>query len=112
MLMEDLLAPVTAEVYLNRILGIEARLFPGESGRFERLLSWNCLNDLLRHHRVDAGPISLAKNHQAVPPNAYNPEIPTFPEPGSTVRHRRVEALGLNRHLRLGATPTDDREPS
>ncbi|WP_324784290.1 JmjC domain-containing protein [Streptomyces sp. H51] len=101
----DLLHPVSASEFLGETLGRESRLIRGAHGRFEHLLPWDTINEILSHHRFsDNSQISLAKNHTAVCHDVFNPEISTFTVPGSTLRHRRVEAARLNDAVEHGAT--------
>ncbi|MFC8015906.1 JmjC domain-containing protein, partial [Streptomyces cinereoruber] len=101
----DFLAPLSEEQFLSDFLGKEPCITKGVPGRFEDLLPWGSINDTLRHHRFrDHSQITLAKNHQAVPLEKFNPEIPTFPLPGAKALHRRVESSVLTECLRDGAT--------
>lgn len=88
---EDFLAQVYGRTYLH---------VPGEADRFSGLLSWNDLNALLTHHRLEPPRLRLSVDGEALPQHAYTLPVTTR---RNTVWHR-LSPADLHHHLADGAT--------
>ncbi|MFE4581328.1 JmjC domain-containing protein [Streptomyces chartreusis] len=90
--------------FLRSKVGKEPHVFSGNPGRFHHLLPWSTVDDILKHHWLEPGRVTLSKDGHDVPIDEYNPQVMTFSGASATAKHRRVEASALYRHLRDGAT--------
>ena len=66
-----LLEPHTAEEFLASSWGQTYKHIRGGRGKFARLLPWECLNDILRQHRLDFPRLRLMRDGRALPVNSY-----------------------------------------
>lgn len=68
---DDIVAPMTRADFLDRFWTREMLHQRGEAGRFSSLLTWDGLNDILEHHRLEAPRLRLVHEGQPVDPALY-----------------------------------------
>ncbi|MFF8976640.1 cupin domain-containing protein [Streptomyces cellulosae] len=88
------------EDFLAQVYGRTYRHLPGEPDCFTDLLSWDDLNALLTHHRLEPPRLRLSDGGDSLPQHAYSVPVITR---RSTVWHR-LRPAELHRHLAEGAT--------
>jgi ribosomal protein L16 Arg81 hydroxylase len=91
----DAVASIGVDEFLGRIWGQTFAFLPGARGRFETLLPWPALNDMLQKHRLEPPRLRLVRNGSFAPKTSYlryESKVPfVLPE-------------GLSQHLRDGYT--------
>jgi hypothetical protein len=96
-----LLEPCAQDDFFASFWGQTYKHVRGGSGRFAYLLSWERLNSVLRHHRLDFPRLRLVEEGKTLPPSSClryvagrrgKPPVP------------RLMPVELARHLRRGAT--------
>ena len=100
--LDALLAPSSAQEFLETQWGKMFAHFPGEPGKFSGLLPWDELNRLLRQHRLDVPRLRLVRDGKPVPADAFLAYQTTSRKPGTRIP--RVNSVELTRLLRQGAT--------
>jgi ribosomal protein L16 Arg81 hydroxylase len=93
----DVIAPVTADQFIDRYLGREMLLVAQAKGRFARLLAWDDLNAALNQLRVCGQRLRLQQNGRVLDPDLYLAEPDN--EVGSPIKGAEFERL-----LAAGAT--------
>ncbi len=99
-----LVAPLSAHEFITDVLGCRAQVLRGSPDRFASLLPWWELNNILRFHRFEEGQLRIARNGVRIDPDTYNPETLTYPERSQLMRHRKLDGVSVQQHLREGAT--------
>ncbi|MGB8510814.1 MAG: cupin domain-containing protein, partial [Pyrinomonadaceae bacterium] len=99
--LEAILKPCPAEEFLASSWGKAHRLVRGWPGKFETLMPWTRLNEILREHRLDHPRLRLVQDGKPVPVSSYIRHV-------TNARRRtptpRLIPHGLTKHLREGAT--------
>jgi hypothetical protein len=93
-----LLDPITSCRFIKETYGRLPRNFPGHSGRFDEVLTWAALNELLRDQRFGER-LRLSRDGRELASDLYSTNIET---PLGTLR--RLDVAALYRHLRGDAT--------
>ncbi|MFJ9696652.1 cupin domain-containing protein [Kitasatospora sp. NPDC101183] len=86
--------------FLARTLGRTYKVVRGEAASLDGLMSWDDLNTILTHHRLEPPRFRLASNGEQVPAHRYSRPIVTR---RSTVWHQ-LQPSELHRRLAEGAT--------
>ncbi|MDP9194023.1 MAG: cupin [Acidobacteriota bacterium] len=91
----ETLAPIGVDDFLGRFWGQTFAFLPGSRGRFQELLPWSAVNDMLQKHRLEPPRLRLVRNGSFAPKTSYlryESKVPfVIPE-------------GLSQHLRDGYT--------
>ena len=69
--LSDLVAPLTPTEFLLQVYGKTHRLFSGSADRFNRLLTWPSLNELLQYRQIEYPRLRLVSVGAPVPPYKY-----------------------------------------
>jgi cupin superfamily protein/ribosomal oxygenase RoxA-like protein len=96
----DLIAPTRVSRFLTDFHGREHGLFRGGAGRFDPVLPWPALNELLERNRLVPPRLRLVRGGTDVDPAAYVDEVP-LRDGGHA---RRLLTGALLGQLREGAT--------
>jgi ribosomal protein L16 Arg81 hydroxylase len=99
--LSGLLEPHTAEEFLASFWGQTHKHIRGGRGKFARLLPWECLNNILRQHRLDFPRLRLMRDGRALPVNSYLRHTTTARSKQPIPRLQPVKFTG---QLRAGAT--------
>ena len=106
--LDDVLAPLSGEEFLQRYWGQSFVHVPGDPAKFSHLLSWARLNQILAYHRLRPGRLRLFRDTKEVPSSDY---LDT-----RAGREPRLKALEMTNLLAEGATlivdEMDDLEPA
>jgi ribosomal protein L16 Arg81 hydroxylase len=94
---QDVIAPVTADEFIDRYLGRQMLAMPGRRGRFAALLSWDDLNAAINAIRISGNRLRLQQNGKLLDPDLYLAEPDN--DFGSPIRGAEFERL-----LAAGAT--------
>jgi ribosomal protein L16 Arg81 hydroxylase len=92
----ETLGSLAVEDFLGRIWGQTFAFLPGPRGRFQELLPWTAVNDMLQKHRLEPPRLRLVRNGAFAPKNSY------LRYEGKNVPF--VIPEGLSRQLRDGYT--------
>jgi ribosomal protein L16 Arg81 hydroxylase len=98
--LRDLVSPGGVEDFLDTTWGRQAEVYPGEPGRYEHLLPWTALNDILRRSRLGEPRLRLAHDGERIPAEEYTSLI--TPRRGDP--YRRIDHGTLAEKVRDGAT--------
>lgn len=98
----EVLAPVSTSTFIEQFFGKKFFYTAGQRGRFAGLLPWSDLNQILRHHRLDAPRLRLVLEGKTIPPASYVTYQTSRRRPDLSVP--RLRSVDLTRHLRSGAT--------
>jgi Cupin superfamily protein len=96
--LEDLVAPVSTHDFFSEVSGQRHAFYPGSSGRFSEIFSWESLNRVLDQHNLAFPRMRLAQRGTLVPPDLYTSSDEQDP---STRRLRIPELTAL---VRRGCT--------
>lgn len=96
-----LLEPCAQEEFLISSWGKNYRHVRGWKGKFSHLLTWERLNYILKHHRLDHPRLRLMRDGKSVPLASY---IRHTTSARRKVPIPRLLPVGLTKHLREGAT--------
>jgi len=88
------------EHFLAQTLGRSFKVVRGDAASFAGLMSWDDLNGILTHHRLEAPRFRLAANGEQLPVHTYSRPIVTR---RSTVWHQ-LQPTELHKRLAEGAT--------
>jgi ribosomal protein L16 Arg81 hydroxylase len=69
--LRDVLAPLAQSEFLSRDWGRRYRYIRGRAARFESLLPWPVLNDVIQQHRLVPPRVRVAKDGEVIPSSAY-----------------------------------------
>ncbi len=100
--LERLLAPFPETEFLERYWNRQWTHIRGSEGRFEHLLPWKNLNDLLSQHRLDEPRLKLFRDGETLQSSTYTSYSPQRRDPLGRVPQIHPEAL--TGHLQNGAT--------
>ena len=89
---QKLLEPLSPEVFEASIRGTSAWFQPGRDDRFESLLSWRSLNQLIRDQRPSSPRFRVMKSGRPVPEAAYHRTVNTGRGPLRTIDPARLLA--------------------
>lgn len=64
-------SPSTAATFLTQYFGKALFYAPGAEGRFEYLMPWAALNEILRHHRLPATQLKVVKSSSVADATSY-----------------------------------------
>jgi Cupin superfamily protein len=67
----EALGPVSVDDFLGRIWGRTFAFIPGTRGRFQELLPWPAVNDMLQKHRLEPPRLRLVRNGSFAPKTSY-----------------------------------------
>ncbi|MGW4201962.1 cupin domain-containing protein [Streptomyces sp. NPDC004726] len=95
----SLIEPLSAEEFEQDVIGVREWFRQGSPDRFEDLLSWRSLNELIRYRRPAAPRFRLVKSGRAVPEPAYHRTVHTLRGP-----LRMLDTARLLAEIRGGAT--------
>ncbi|MGW7514485.1 hypothetical protein ACWGJ2_02685 [Streptomyces sp. NPDC054796] len=96
----DLVNPSSAEGLLQRTLGVEPALFHGDQHRFDSLISWDVLSDIVSRASPDSAQIRLNQDGQKIAePDWIHTHLSSDGRVFRTVRTREFHEL-----LSKGAT--------
>jgi hypothetical protein len=96
-----ILAPHAPEEFFDSSWGVNVLHVRGRAGRFQHLMPWQRLGEILRRHRLDFPRLRLVRDGKPVPVASYLRHVS-----GSRQRTTvpRIKSSELTRHLREGAT--------
>lgn len=97
-----LLEPCPAQQFLSSSWGQTYRHVRGPKGRFSHLLPWECLNELLKRHRLDFPRLRLTRDGQSLPASTYLRHLQSRQQRAAPVA--RLRPAELTAELRRGAT--------
>jgi uncharacterized membrane protein len=69
--LERIVAPLTAQEFIQSHFARRFVYFQGEPGRFAAVFSWHALNSILRHHRLDFPRLRMAKDGILIPTDQF-----------------------------------------
>jgi ribosomal protein L16 Arg81 hydroxylase len=98
----SLLEPLSEEEFLEKYWNRRWTHIRGTKGRFETLLPWEVLNDLLVRHRLDEPRLRLFRDGQRIPTSCFISYEPRRTDPSAKIPKLLPEKLTA--HLRNGAT--------
>jgi ribosomal protein L16 Arg81 hydroxylase len=96
---ESLIAPLCIDEFEAEVRGVHAWRQAGQADRFENLLSWPTLNQLIRDQRPTSPRFRVMKAGRAVPESTYHRVVETGRGP-----LRMLDPARLLAHARAGAT--------
>jgi hypothetical protein len=96
-----ILEPCRREEFFASSWGKSYKHVKGWPGKFQRLLPWHELNEILRRHRLDFPRLRLMRDGQRVPVSSYIRHSTNLRTRASIPRLQHAE---LTKHLREGAT--------
>ncbi|HST53518.1 MAG TPA: cupin domain-containing protein [Pyrinomonadaceae bacterium] len=96
-----LLEPHAPEEFLDSFWGVRLLHVRGRAGKFERLMPWPRLNEILRRHRLDFPRLRLVQDGKPLPVTSY---LRHTTSGRSRAGIPRLKPNELTRHLREGAT--------
>jgi ribosomal protein L16 Arg81 hydroxylase len=97
----SMLEPHAPEEFLASSWGVRLLHVRGRAGKFERLMPWPRLNEILRRHRLDFPRLRLVQDGKPLPVSSYLRHAAAGRGKASIPRLNSVE---LTKHLREGAT--------
>ncbi len=95
-----LVSPLEIKEFLSNTFGRAPYLARGTEGRFNGLVSWSTLNDILSHHRLEWPRLRLADGGEPVRVEEYSEEVTRRNGPS----YRRLLPARLLEVVRKGAT--------
>jgi hypothetical protein len=107
-LLADLVAPQSADDFLDQVYSRSWALYRGDEYRFDCLADWEALNSLLVTLKFESPRFRVARKGQLVPPEEYTEEIQMVNQVGQP-SYRRILVEKLVHELAVGATLTLDR---
>jgi hypothetical protein len=91
----DIIRPITLDEFKNEFYGKAYLRVSGQPSRFAHLVPWSDLNEVVSRIRADNGRINVVRNGKKIGGEEYLID-------SSNSRSGRVNALALERRLRLG----------
>ena len=67
----ETLTPVPVDHFLGQIWGQTFAHLPGPRGRFQELLPWSAVNEMLQRHRLEPPRLRLVRKGEFAPKNSY-----------------------------------------
>jgi ribosomal protein L16 Arg81 hydroxylase len=97
--LSDLLDPISSTAFLEEYLGQQMLHIPGRPDKFEHLLSWSVLSEILTYGQIQPGRFRLMRNGELIPFESY-----VKSEDRRSFQIPHLSATHLGQHLREGAT--------
>jgi hypothetical protein len=98
-----LLEPCPAQEFLSSSWGQTYRHVRGPRGRFSHLLPWECLNEILKRHRLDFPRLRLTRDGKSLPASTYLRHLRSGRQ-SAAAPIARLRPAELTTELRRGAT--------